>query len=162
MTKVMRKGRSFKKKVLVAEDNQFVREYIQELFSINGYEVMAVSSASEAIHILGTEYFPVVITELIINDRQGLEILDYIRQRYICTAVIVVTTYREIDLLTRALSMGAYDYINKPFTPHILLHRVAQAVDHIYLQKIISSGSVYTVNDEQCRICRDIHDVTMD
>lgn len=162
MTKEITDGSSFIKKVLVAEDDHFVREYIHELFTLNGYEVKSASSIASSLRILDKEYFPVVVSELIFNNRKGLEILDYIRQQCLPSAVIYVTTYMSIDSLDRVLNLGAFDCINKPFISQILLHRVAQAVEYVRMKNIIASGVVYANKDERCRFCKDLKDVSGD
>lgn len=152
---------SFEEKILIVEDDETVRDYIQNLFSIKGYAVKAASKGSEALHLLANEYFPVVLTDLILPDRRGIEILDFVQQKSIRSAVLIVTAYKSIDSVIEALRYGAYDYITKPFTSQILLHRVARAMEKVRMEETarnLSSRIVYATEEERQRISRDIHD----
>ena len=148
--------------ILVVEDDQTVREYLEELFSANGYMVRTASSGKEALLILDNEYFPLIITDLRLPDLPGMEILNYVQSKDMNTAVLIITGYASMDSVIQALRQGAYDYLTKPFSPQILLHRVARAFEKIHITEIrrdISSRIVYATEEERRRISRDVHDV---
>ncbi|MBI5755817.1 MAG: response regulator [Nitrospirae bacterium] len=151
----------FIEKILVIENDQTVRDFLRDLFSMKGYIVKTASKGREAIDILSVEYFPVILADLILPDLRGTAILDHVEQQGLSTAVLIVTAYRSIDLVIEALRHGAYDYITKPFAPQILLHRVAMAMEKIRMEEIardLSSRIVYATEEERRRISRDIHD----
>lgn len=153
---------SFLENILVVEDDQTVRDYLHDLFSSNGYSVRTASNVTEALSILDSEYFPLILTDLRLPDVPGTEILNYVRQQGILTAVLIMTGYGSIDSVIEVLRQGAYDYITKPFNPQILLHRVAGALEKIRMDSItrdISSKIVYATEEERRSISRDIHDV---
>lgn len=148
--------------ILVVDDDQTVRDYLQDLFSSNGYSVRTASTGKEALRILDSEYFPLVLLDLRLPDLPGTEILNYVRHQGIVTAVLIITGYVSIDSVIEVLRQGAYDYITKPFNPQILLHRVAGALEKIRMDSItrdISSKIVYATEEERRSISRDIHDV---
>lgn len=151
----------FIEKILVIEDDQTVKEFLETLFSMKGYTVKTASDGKEALHLLSGEYFPVILTDLILPDIRGMEILNYIQQQGLNSAVLIVTAYRSIDSVLEALRHGAYDYITKPFTSQILIHRVARAMDKIRMEGVarnLSSRIVYATEEERRRVSRDIHD----
>lgn len=150
-----------KEKILVVEDDQTVRDFLIEFFSLHGYETKGVTSVKEASDIISQEYFPVVLTDLVLPDAKGIEVLNLIKGKGINSAVLIVTAYRSIDSVIQALRLGAYDYITKPFEPQILLHRVMRAFEKIRMEAItrsLSSRIVYATEEERQRISRDIHD----
>lgn len=151
-----------KENILVVEDDRTVREYLEELFSSNGYMVRTASTGKEALLILSNEYFPLIITDLRLPDLPGMEILSYVQKKDINTAVLIITGYASMDSVIEALRQGAYDYLTKPFSAQILLHRVARAFERIHITEIrrdISSRIVYATEEERRRISRDVHDV---
>lgn len=154
--------KQFKEQILVVEDDSTVKEYLQELFSCNGYSVSTASTGHEALQILDNEYFPLIIADLRLPDLLGTEILKYVQQQEINSAVLIMTGYSSIESVIEALRQGAYDYITKPFSPQILLHRVAGALEKIHMEETardISSKIVYATEEERRRISSDVHDV---
>jgi signal transduction histidine kinase len=152
---------TFKEKLLIVDDDQTVREYLDTLFSLRGYEIRTANDGKEALKILSEEYFPVVIADLNLPDLRGIQILDYIQQKEIMTAVLIITAYGSVDSVIEALRHGAYDYLTKPFASQILLHRVARAMEKVRMEKAargLSSQIVYATEEERLRISRDLHD----
>jgi two-component system response regulator HydG len=58
----------------------------------------------------------------------GIEVLRIIKEKWPETAVIIVTGYQTVDTAVKAIKLGAYDYIEKPFTPDALISAVAEAM----------------------------------
>lgn len=152
---------TFIEKLLVVEDDQTVREYLDALFSSKGYVVRTASKGEEAIDLLSKENFPVIIADLMLPDLRGIDILDYVHQKDLRSAVLIITAYRSMESVIEALRHGAYDYITKPFTSQILLHRVAGAMEKVRMERAardLSSRIVYATEVERLRISRDLHD----
>jgi two-component system response regulator HydG len=61
-------------------------------------------------------------------DMVGIEVLRIIKEKWPETAVIIVTGYQTVDTAVKAIKLGAYDYIEKPFTPDALISAVAEAM----------------------------------
>lgn len=151
----------FMEKILVVEDDQIVQDYLRHLFSMKGYAVKTASTGGEALHILSEEYFPVIITDLMLPDLHGIETLRYVEEQGLHSAVLIITAYTSVDSVIDALRRGAYDYITKPFTSQILLHRVKRAMEKVHMEEItrtLSSRIIYATEEERARISRDIHD----
>ncbi len=152
---------TFKERILIVDDDETVRGYLETLFSRRDYEIRTAGSGKEAIQILSEEYFPVVIADLNMPDLRGIQVLDYIQQQEMMTAVLIITAYGSLDSVIEALRHGAYDYLTKPFASQILIHRVARAMEKIRMEKAaraLSSQIVYATEEERLRISRDLHD----
>lgn len=152
---------TFKERLLIVDDDEAVRGYLEALFSGRGYEIRTATSGKEALHILSDEYYPVVIADLNMPDIRGIQVLDYIQQKDIMTAVLIITAYGSLDSEIEALRHGAYDYLTKPFASQILIHRVSRAMEKIRMEKAareLSSQIVYATEEERLRISRDLHD----
>ncbi len=152
---------TFRERILIIDDDEAVRGYLEALFLRRGYETRTANSGKEAINILADEYFPVVVADLNMPDLRGIQVLDYLQQKEVMTAVLIITAYGSLDSVIEALRHGAYDYLTKPFTSQILLHRVSRAMEKIRMDKAareLSSQIVYAAEEERLRISRDLHD----
>ncbi|MCC6545257.1 MAG: response regulator [Nitrospirae bacterium] len=152
---------TFKERILIVDGDEIARGYLETLFSYHGYEIRTVKSGKEALHILSEEYYPVVVADLNMHDISGIQVLDYIQQKEIMTAVLIITAYGSLETVTEALRHGAYDYLTKPFTSQILIHRVSRAMEKIRMEmtaREVTSRIVYATEEERLRISRDLHD----
>ncbi|GMT47792.1 MAG: hypothetical protein IEMM0007_1358 [bacterium] len=118
----MSKGR-----VLVIDDEAIVRISCQRVLTPEGYDVVATSRGDEAIELLENEHFDVVLTDLKMPDMDGFEVLKIIKERWPDIQVIIITGYGTISTAVEAIKLGAFEYIEKPFTPEDILRVVTKA-----------------------------------
>jgi DNA-binding NtrC family response regulator len=117
-------------RVLVVDDEEVIRDVLETLLAREGYEVTAVSDATQAIGVFETEPFDVVLLDLMLPDRPGLEVLRELRLRDSDVVVVIVTAYSSIEGAIEAMRDGAFHYIPKPFqNEEVLLtvHKGAEA-----------------------------------
>jgi DNA-binding NtrC family response regulator len=119
----MSKGR-----ILVVDDEDIVRTSCSRTLSPEGYEVRLAKNGVEGLKMASEEKFDLVLTDLKMPDMDGIEVLRIIREKWPETAVIIVTGYQTVDTAVKAIKLGAYDYIEKPFTPDALISAVAEAM----------------------------------
>jgi two-component system response regulator PilR (NtrC family) len=102
-------------KILVADDDEIVRDVITALLSGEGYAVTPVSDGLEAVSRLRIEDFHLVITDLMMPGADGIEVLKYAARSNPDIAVILLTAFGTLDTTLEAIKEGAYDYLTKPF-----------------------------------------------
>lgn len=117
-----------KGRVLVIDDEAIVRVSCERVLKPVGFEVMVTSRGDEAIELLEKEPYDVVLTDLKMPDMDGLEVLKIIKERWPDIQVIIITGYGTINTAVQAIKMGAYEYIEKPFTPQDILEVVEKAI----------------------------------
>ncbi len=100
--------------LLIADDNREHRQALAKIFSKEGYTVALASDGEEAIDILSKDSFELIITDLRMPRKGGLQLLKEIKDKSPQTMVIIVTAYGEYVSYHEAMSMGAFDYLNKP------------------------------------------------
>ncbi|HHN65882.1 MAG TPA: response regulator [Nitrospirae bacterium] len=120
-------------KILIVEDSQSTRSMIRSIIEDMGeeYTVYEAENGYEALKILPTEDFNIVVTDINMPDINGLELINFLRTtpRYKDTPVIIVSTERTEKDIQRGLALGAEAYITKPFKPEEIqetINRVLQ------------------------------------
>ena len=115
-------------RILVVDDEDIVRTSCSRTLSPEGYEVRLAKNGVEGLKMASEERFDLVLTDLKMPDMDGIEVLRIIKEKWPETAVIIVTGYQTVDTAVKAIKLGAYDYIEKPFTPDSLISAVAEAM----------------------------------
>ena len=118
--------------VLVVEDEQTSRELCAEVAESCGMKVSAATTAEEALEVLESRAVDIMLTDLKLQQSNGLELLKRVHDLYPQVAVVVLTQFGTIDSAVAATRMGAVDYVTKPFHVEDLktrLMRVARDVD---------------------------------
>lgn len=117
-----------KGKVLVIDDEDIVRTSCIRVLSPEGYQVSVAQNGMEGIRMIEEENFDVVLTDLKMPDMDGIEILKKIKKEWPSIEVIIITGYQAIDAAKKSINLGAFEYIEKPFTPDVVLQAVMKAV----------------------------------
>src|SRR3954464_8153568 len=114
-------------KLLLVEDDPALQFTILTALEEKGYAVDAVSTTGEAIERLGDTAYPIVVTDIYINERTGLDVLDAAKRRDPQCSVILMTGRGTIETVMAATRGGAFDYIAKPFELDTLLDAITRA-----------------------------------
>jgi DNA-binding NtrC family response regulator len=117
--------------LLVVEDDSAVRTTIQTFLDLEGYQVDAVASTEEAIRKLQTGSYPIVVTDIYLDERTGLDILEAARRRDPACRVILMTARATMETVMAATRGGAFDYIAKPFELDDFLAAVRKAEESL-------------------------------
>ncbi|BCR05623.1 acetoacetate metabolism regulatory protein AtoC [Desulfuromonas versatilis] len=125
-------------RILIVEDEELVRESLVEFFAEEGLEVQGVASLQQARAHLSRQAFDLVILDLKLPDGSGLELLREI-QGSEGPQVVVLTAFPEVQTAVRALKLGAFDYINKPFDLEELQLVAARALEEQALREQVGS-----------------------
>lgn len=102
-------------RVLIVDDDPDIIENLTELLTKNGYRVEGVDSGEKALKAMENENYDVVITDVIMPDVGGMNLLSEIKRNRPETVVILITGYPAVDKAVEAVKNGAADYIPKPF-----------------------------------------------
>ncbi|MGB8224932.1 MAG: sigma-54 dependent transcriptional regulator [Polyangiales bacterium] len=117
-------------RILVCDDEASLREMLQILLRREGYRVDAVDGVHSARDKLASvDPYDVVITDLVMPDGTGMEVLDAVRARSTDTQILMVTAYATTEQAVEAMRKGAYDYVQKPFKNHELLVTLEKALE---------------------------------
>ena len=108
-------------KVLVVDDEPIKRSVLEDGLRDAGYSVSATGNPMEAEPLLEKTYFDVIITDLRMPGQDGLSFLSDLKRQRPEQAVIVMTAYGTVETAVEAMKLGAFDYIQKPFSTEELL-----------------------------------------
>ncbi|PYR35862.1 MAG: DNA-binding response regulator [Acidobacteria bacterium] len=111
-------------RLLIVEDEQKVAMALREGLEGEGYEVTIASTGAEAFSRVNSDTFEIVLLDLTLPERDGLEILTALRQRRLETRVLILTARDTLDDRVKGLDSGADDYLVKPFAFAELLARM--------------------------------------
>jgi DNA-binding NtrC family response regulator len=115
--------------ILVIDDEAEIREGLELLLTSEDYAVTLAETGEAGLARLGERPFDLVLLDVSLPDRNGVELLREIRQRESALPVILITAYGSIDMARSAFKSGAQDYITKPWSNDELLAQVAVAVE---------------------------------
>lgn len=119
---------SDKESILVVEDESIARNNLVHVLSKEGYDVIPAQGGTEALDLLKTRSFDLVITDLKMEQVDGMAVLAHSRQYHPLTEVILITGYATVDSAVLAMKAGAYHYIAKPFKFDTVRKIVAEAL----------------------------------
>ena len=114
--------------VLIIDDEAEIRESLQTLLEFEGYEVETAANGAQGISKLGDRPFDLVLLDLALPDRNGLELLPEIRTLDPQIAVIMITAYGTVEDAVRAMQSGAANFLQKPWDNEKLLADVRSVV----------------------------------
>ena len=111
-------------RILVVEDEQKVARALRDGLEAERYEVRVASTGEEGFFLVNHESFDLVVLDLMLPRRDGLEVLTTLRRRGLQTPVLILTAKDTVDDRVRGLDSGADDYLVKPFAFSELLARI--------------------------------------
>lgn len=126
------------KRILVIDDELGLREGCRRVLARSGYEVHVAATGQEALVKALTSEFSVILLDVRMPDISGVELLKHIRSNNPHTVCIVMTAYATVELAVRAMKLGAYDFIEKPFSDESLLQAVERGLDKRRLRQPVA------------------------
>ncbi len=116
-------------KILVIDDDAVVRDVIGEMLLGAGYEVVAAATAAEALELFMDDEIRLVVSDIVMPEQSGLELLDAMRLHRPSLPIVLVTGENTRDNLSEALTRGADGLVAKPFSSAELQEAVKKAID---------------------------------
>jgi DNA-binding NtrC family response regulator len=126
---------SERKRILVAEDDKATREHLREILSSWNYETSIAEDGDKAAELLLTFQPDVLLADLRMPRRNGLDLLRQIRESQLETLSIIISGAGEIPDAVQAIKLGAADYIRKPIDPDELQRVLKTLTDHIEVRE---------------------------
>ncbi|MCK4536346.1 MAG: sigma-54-dependent Fis family transcriptional regulator [Desulfuromonadales bacterium] len=116
--------------VLIIDDDESLRRVMELSLLGAGYSVATAENGRQGIELFEKLGPDIVITDVQMPELSGYEVLEHIKQNSPATLVVVVTAFGSIDKAVKAMKMGAYDYITKPFSRDVLRLVLKKALEY--------------------------------
>ncbi len=134
-------------KVLVVDDEPGIRSGIERIlrnFTVVfpfveddfAYEMIMAETGEKAIEIINAEKIDIILLDNQLPGINGIEVLEYIKEKEYDTFVMMITSYASLDLAVKATNNGAYNFVPKPFTPQELKVAIESITKQLYLKRM--------------------------
>jgi DNA-binding NtrC family response regulator len=115
-------------KVLVIDDEDIVLTSCHRALTPVGYEVRMAKRGMDGLKMLRNEPFDIVLVDIKMPDMDGIEVLRRIKEEWPDMPVVIITGFSTIDAAVFTIKLGAYDYIEKPFSPERIVSTIKKAL----------------------------------
>ncbi|MCK4619299.1 MAG: response regulator [Desulfobacterales bacterium] len=122
--------------LLLLDDEAIVGNRLKPALEKVGCDVEVFEDPQKALNRIHEKIFDIVITDIMMADINGIQVLEEVRKKSDTTKVIIITGYATAALAREAMDKGAFDMIAKPFTPSDLRSVVAKAADSLSYKEI--------------------------
>ena len=142
-------------KLLLVDDDPFILEGIGEDLERNGYHVTRASNGEIAVELLESNEFDLVITDLVMDSTDGIQVLKKTKELNSDVQVIILTGFGDIDAAIEALRSQADDFLLKPCESQEMLFRVKNCIEK---QELTRKINLYHKILPMCCVCKKIRD----
>ena len=125
-------------KIIVVDDEIGICRNVEKILAKANYKVTHAVSAREALKKMEKESYALLISDMIMPEVNGLELIKTAKEQWPLTKAVMMTAYASTDTAVKAIRLGALDYIPKPFTPKELRLVVEQALEGKLIEARIS------------------------
>ncbi|MCJ8298548.1 MAG: sigma-54 dependent transcriptional regulator, partial [Pseudomonadales bacterium] len=115
--------------VIIVDDEASVRESTAQWLTLSGFKVTSFSSPLQALDNLDNDFAGAIVSDVLMPQMNGLDFMAAVLQRCPNIPVILLTGHGDVDMATKAMRMGAYDFIEKPYLPERLAEQVQRACE---------------------------------
>jgi DNA-binding NtrC family response regulator len=120
--------------ILILDDETIVGERLKASLEKDGHRLEAFTSPREAIKSLDEKSFDIVVTDIRMDDIDGIKILEHARERSKRTKVIMITGYATLEVARESLTKGAFDFIAKPFKIKEIRQAIEKAAEALRME----------------------------
>ena len=114
--------------LLYADDEPALRELVQNHLSLEGFEVDTAADGVEAIDKINKKLYDLVLLDVHMPRKDGVEVLKYIKERKITSRLIMLTGDGDPHIVSECAKYGAMDYLTKPYNYHELIEAIDRAM----------------------------------
>lgn len=137
-------------KILIADDDSSLREYIQKALQQSGFTVETAFDACSAIEKMKNDHYTIIITDKNMpgtenREEGGMDVLRYVRRHCPLASVIMITGFSSYDTAIEAMRLGAFDYLLKPFGKEEIVNKIARIIEY---QQFLNPDSVMILYKE--------------
>jgi DNA-binding NtrC family response regulator len=133
--------------VLILDDEPIVGKRLKPALAKIGCDVKVFVDPKAALEMIDQQEFDIVVTDIRMDEIDGMQVLEHVRARSPRTKVIMITGYAMMDLARESMAKGAFDFISKPFKPDDLRQAIAKAAAALGSPIDLSQASLSPATD---------------
>lgn len=126
-------------KILIVDDEAKLRNILKIMLSLHGHQVEEAGNGREALELVGSHAYDLIISDIRMPEMDGLALLDRLKENNVACPVIMITAFATVDSAVEAMKRGAIDYITKPFEEERIV---------LTVEKAVGIGRIVTENQE--------------
>jgi len=117
-----------KPNILIVDDELRMCNSLELILSRHNYQIKTANDVKSAIDKISHESFDLILTDIVMDDSDGFQVMDHINRHNMDTVVVMMTGFASTDTAVEALRKGAYDYIRKPFETEEVINTIENAL----------------------------------
>ena len=133
--------------VLLLDDEPIVGKRLKPALDKIGCQVEVFEDPKKAVARIDEKEFDIVVTDIRMEEIDGIQVLEHVQQKWPRTKVIMITGYAKMDLAREAMGKGVFDFIAKPFRPDDLRQIIARAAESLGIS--IDTDSLTDVSENE-------------
>lgn len=119
---------NYEPKILIVDDEKSFRELLRAILKKRGYEAQCAKNGLEAVKMMNLDYYDIILTDLMMDEMNGMELIKYIKNNNLNTKAIIITAYGSIENAVEAIKEGAFSYFIKSNSPQELIFEIEKIV----------------------------------
>ena len=147
-------------KIIVVDDEARICHAVKKILKKNNYEVISANSADEALEKMAKESFSLLISDIVMPGKNGLELLKMVKSNWPLTKAVMMTAYASTDTAMKAIRLGALDYVPKPFSPDELRGTVNKALSGELMEAMVDESERNAINPMALDMPFDVDEVS--
>ncbi len=121
--------------ILLVDDEEKLCIRLARILAKDGYEIDTAFNGNDAIKLIDTKQYDIILTDLNMPDKNGFELMEYTRDHHIDSLILVLTGYASVDAAIQSIKLGAYDFIQKPIDVETFKLTIRRAADTVRLKQ---------------------------
>jgi len=125
--------------ILIVDDDAHLRETLQDLLELEGYSIVQAASGQEAMNLVVSQFFDVILMDFNLTDKTGIEVIRDIRKFNQDSQIIMITAHASLDTAVRAIQESVYDFLIKPVDLNHLKRVIKKALEKLRLEQDVKT-----------------------
>ncbi|MDD4004060.1 MAG: hybrid sensor histidine kinase/response regulator [Elusimicrobiaceae bacterium] len=126
-------------KILIVDDDDNLRDTLADLLAMEGYEVFQAASGAQAMELVASQFFHVILMDFNLSDKTGIEVIRDIRGLNTESQILMMTAHASLDTAVKAIQESVYDFLIKPVDFAYLKRIIQKALEKYYLEQNIKN-----------------------
>ena len=122
-------------KILIVDDDSHLRETLRDLLEMEGYKVFEAASGAEAMALVVSDFFHVILMDFNLTDKTGIEVIQDIRKLNTDSQILMMTAHASLDTVVKAIQESVYDFLIKPVDFNYLRRAIKKSEEKLYLEQ---------------------------